>query len=748
MKHKRRNIILIIVIGIVVGISVSQTINTAQYFASFIERIAASFIVRGKDNGAPLHKAAQRGNVRKIRQLLENGADVDAKDQEGRTPLYLAATHGQGKALEILLKHDANVDGQNYEAGVTALFGAVLKNRVKSAKILIKYGADVNYRAATFPQNPLQQAVALGHVKTAKILLGSGANVNARDSNFGMTALYIATVSGNKKMVSLLTKNGADETIEDNYGQTPEQARAIMKLRKTHKLVKARDESELFDSNAIVQIVYLGTTKEGATYHTPNRVGFVIGEGSVVITAGHCLNDFMEDSKKGGLVKPQVVSRYYGDIFEAKILAVDKDADVAILQVAWNGHPALELATIEELKAAKEIIIAAYPPPKDEATKRKYYREVFMERLPVIKLDDSGESKAIVVGGGKFNGPGWSGSPMILPSSGKVAGVLASVNSKAFEVRRFLHVLMGCDVNSIRSLLQNNDIEIDNSGKNEMFERKNDAEQTFSLFIDCFEASFQEDYALALSKMKEVVCLRPQSVNAHLLLAFFAEIMNVKYKDAQAIKLVESSYKEALRLEPENFSANAGYANFFLANKRNSEAIVLLNKAVELEPDNLFVLLKLVRVIKKQDPHQAEVYARDLIEKYPANADCWFELSNVLAKTGKHDEEIKTARKCVSLSKDVPYQHRRRLADALTNTKLFGEAESNFKLLLEDHECAACWFAYAKLLIRLDRDGDAIKAIGKAESMNQGKVVSPESLVKLRSKLLKSNARIKAESEQ
>ena len=136
------------------------------------------------------------------------------------------------------------------------------------------------------------------------------------------------------------------------------------------------------------------------------------------------------------------------------------------------------------------------------------------------------------------------------------------------------------------------------------------------------------------------------------------------------------------------------------------------------------------------------------LKKYPANADYWFTLSRILEKRGKHDEGVETARRSISLSKDVPYPHRRRLADALASTKQFCEAETNFKLLLEDHECAACWFAYAKLLMKLDRSGDAIKAIEEAESMNHDKVVPSERLAKLRSKLLKSNAGIKSEDEQ
>lgn len=736
LKQKLSKNALAIVIGIAVGTCVFYTANRILDLSFAFESIFDYFAHKTHNSDTSLHKAAQRGNVREIKRLLEGEVDVDAKDHKQRTPLYLAAAYGQDEAVELLLKHGANVDGQNFGVGITALFGAVLNNRIKSAKILIKYGTNVNFTTSPFPQNPLHMAVALDHVKMAKILLGSGANVNERDTDSGITAFYIAKVSGNKKMASLLATNGADETIPDVYGQTPEQATAIMKLRKTHKLVKTMNESELFDNNAIIQILYLGTTQEGFTYRLPNRVGFVIGDGSLVVTAAHCLDDFVEDSKNGILVKPKVVSRYYGDITEAKILAVDNEVDVAILQVAWDEHPVIKLATIEELTKAKEIIIAAYPPPKDEASKRKHYREVFMERLPVIKLDHNGGKEAIVLGGGEFDGSGWSGSPLILPGSGKVAGVFGRKNLKQFQEKTFLYTLMGCDVNSIHSLLQNNYIEIDKHGKNKISERKNDADKTFSLFISCFEACAQDDYALALSKMKEVVCLRPQSVNAHLLLALFAEIIDVKDKTMYAMKLAESSYKEALRLAPENFTANAGYVNFLLGNKRNSEAVALLNKAVELEPDSSFVLLKLVRVMKNQDPNQAELYARHLIEKYPANADYWFELSRVLEKTGKHDEEVVTARKCVSLSKDVPYQHRRRLADALTNIKLFCEAEANYKLLLKDHECTACWAAYAKLLMNLDRYGDAIKAIEKAESMNDGKLVPPESLVKLRTSCL------------
>jgi len=258
--------------------------------------------------------------------------------------------------------------------------------------------------------------------------------------------------------------------------------------------------------------------------------------------------------------------------------------------------------------------------------------------------------------------------------------------------------------------------------------------------IDCLEALVNQSVPLAASKAKKLVRLRPQSIGAHLFLASLAEAN--KDIDKRATKLAESSYKEALKLAPQNFTAHASYGNFLLRNKRNNEAIIELKKAIELEPDNSFVLVGLVRILKGRDAGEAEIFARRLVEKYPENAYFWFELSAVLSKTGKHQEEVQAAKKAVSLSKDVPYQHRRRLADALVKVKQLDEAKLCFELLLKDHECARCWVAYAKLLIKLgpDQYGDAVKAIKKAESMNQDKLVSPESLKKLQEKLTKDDA--------
>ena len=772
MKCNRRNTILAIIIGFAIGICLFNTARTFLSISSFVERVVESFSDTAKDNEAPIHKAARRGNVKEIERLLDNGTDPNVKNKQGQTPLHIAAAYGRDDALKLLLKCGANaeardydnrsalylaalknrtgviecllasgakLEGQNGKFDQTALFAAVQNGRKNAAEVLIKHGADVNAKISAFTNSPLQMAAALGLTDMAKILLDNGANVNERDSDSGITAMYIATVLGNEKMVSLLAANGADNTIEDNYGQTPEQAAAIMKSRETRELVPANNQAEIFDKHAIVQILSLGITKSAFRHTGPNRVAFVIGDGSLLVTAAHCVADIIEDSRKGILIKPLVISRYYGDIFVAEILAVDDEADVAILRVNWDGHPALELATMEELSDAKQVIVAAYPPLKKSGSKRKRYRDVFWERIPIVKLDDAKAREAIVIEGSRFVGKGWSGSPMILPDSGKLAGVFGRQYREQIGKKVFFHYLMGCNVGSIYSLLEDVSVEPEKRS-NEIIKRNTDAEKAFSTLIECIEALTNQDVPQAVSIAKKLVLLRPQSIGAHLLLASL--VVAKKNTDKEARKIAESSHKEVLKLAPQNFMAHASYGTFLIRTEQNKEAVAEFRKAIELEPDNAFVLAELVKVLKNLDVGEAEVLARRLVEKYPDNAAFWFEFSSALSKTGKHQEEVEAATKAVSLSEDVPYQHRRRLADALVKVKQLDEAKHCFELLLKDHECARCWFAYAKLLIKLgpDRYGDAIKAIKKAESMNQDKLVPPESLEKLQEKLTKDDS--------
>ena len=84
--------------------------------------------------GAPLLVAAGEGNLDVVRYLLDEGAEVDARDSSGATALAEAAYYGHLAVVkELLLRGaDINVVGQ----GGTALDLAVNRNNNAVADLL------------------------------------------------------------------------------------------------------------------------------------------------------------------------------------------------------------------------------------------------------------------------------------------------------------------------------------------------------------------------------------------------------------------------------------------------------------------------------------------------------------------------------------------------------------------------------------------------------------------------------------
>jgi len=127
--------------------------------------------------------AAEVGNLDEVRQLLRNGADVNAKDQ-------------------------AN--------GWTALMVAAKNEHFDVCKFLIEKGAHINAKDQYF-------ATPLGIAKDyeiCKLLIDNGANVNATD-DLGTTILIAATMLGSLEKCKLLIENGADVNVIDQWGSTP-----------------------------------------------------------------------------------------------------------------------------------------------------------------------------------------------------------------------------------------------------------------------------------------------------------------------------------------------------------------------------------------------------------------------------------------------------------------------------------------------------------------------------------------------
>ena len=96
--------------------------------------------MRKKSGETPLHKAVEEGNLESIRALIEAGADVHAKDEDGQTPLH---QRGNAEAVRVLIAAGADVHAKDNE-GRTPLNQEDWLNCAETIRVLIEAGADVH----------------------------------------------------------------------------------------------------------------------------------------------------------------------------------------------------------------------------------------------------------------------------------------------------------------------------------------------------------------------------------------------------------------------------------------------------------------------------------------------------------------------------------------------------------------------------------------------------------------------------
>jgi ankyrin repeat protein len=90
-----------------------------------------------------LHMWAQNGNLEKVRQLVEEGCDVNAFDELGNTPLHYAAEHEHFDAVSFLIDHGANVNARHELYNGNAALGSISGQcSLRMARLLLDAGAD------------------------------------------------------------------------------------------------------------------------------------------------------------------------------------------------------------------------------------------------------------------------------------------------------------------------------------------------------------------------------------------------------------------------------------------------------------------------------------------------------------------------------------------------------------------------------------------------------------------------------
>lgn len=145
----------------------------------------------------PLLIAVLHGNVEGTQFLLESGADLNARDNEGMTAVHAALEPADAlgsRILRVLVDRGVAVD-QLDSSGSTGLHLAASAGHLRALEVLLAAKADINLKDGQ-GRAPLLLAAFAGHTRCVEALCRD-ARVELGSTNAeGANALHVATMNG------------------------------------------------------------------------------------------------------------------------------------------------------------------------------------------------------------------------------------------------------------------------------------------------------------------------------------------------------------------------------------------------------------------------------------------------------------------------------------------------------------------------------------------------------------------------
>jgi ankyrin repeat protein len=168
-----------------------------------------------------LHVAVNYGHRKIVQELVNAGADVNARNNNGETPLHLACSKSNWSIVRYLLAHGSDMYATD-NIGQTCLHHVSFPYsfNYKLAQKLLFRGLNVNQKDNN-GLTPLHTLVKRGYTLKDMILLflKYGANINEQD-NEGKTPFHYIQNLHHINCIQVFLENGADLEITDNEGNS------------------------------------------------------------------------------------------------------------------------------------------------------------------------------------------------------------------------------------------------------------------------------------------------------------------------------------------------------------------------------------------------------------------------------------------------------------------------------------------------------------------------------------------------
>ncbi|HUI79441.1 MAG TPA: ankyrin repeat domain-containing protein [Bryobacteraceae bacterium] len=186
----------------------SRARKQAVFRLFFALALSSAVACAARLGAATIADAARDGNRDQVRALIEQRADVNARQPDGMTALDWAARRDDTEMARLLIGAGANVKAAD-RYGLTPLTLAATRGSARMVELLIEAGADPNY-ALPEGETTLMTASRTGDAAAVNVLLSHGAKVNAKENTLGETALMWAAAENHADAVRALVAADAD----------------------------------------------------------------------------------------------------------------------------------------------------------------------------------------------------------------------------------------------------------------------------------------------------------------------------------------------------------------------------------------------------------------------------------------------------------------------------------------------------------------------------------------------------------
>ncbi|XP_038074756.1 rabankyrin-5-like isoform X2 [Patiria miniata] len=233
--------------------------------------------MEAKDGQGPLHRACEWGQELVVQCLVEQQADVNAKDAEGKTPLHIAISNQHPAIISLLMSHPLLDLTLRDRGGLTPFAAAMTFKNNKAAQAILDREPRAAEQLDNKGRNFLHIAIQKSDIESVLFLISVHANVNSsvQDST-KLTPLHLAVQAGSEIIVRNLLLAGAAVQDADARKQTAlhhaaavDQPSIISVLIENGILVDAVDDNS---NNALHIAVQHGNLGSSRTLLTESQI--------------------------------------------------------------------------------------------------------------------------------------------------------------------------------------------------------------------------------------------------------------------------------------------------------------------------------------------------------------------------------------------------------------------------------------------------------------------------------------------